>query len=170
MPAQVAKALCWPPLTELELAGSEPAAANCSNKRVAWRFRMRLFVARQAETTLNEAGSATLQARVTGSSPVGSTLVRWAERKPGGGVGQQPGHLCGATAAPLSSVDGACRAQLQSIVASTGARPVSRPPAMHALLAVAHSLLPSGTWVLRDPLRRNRPAVMADPSVASGRP
>jgi hypothetical protein len=40
---------------------SEPAAANCSNKRATWRFR-RLFAAGQARTTLNAARSATLQA------------------------------------------------------------------------------------------------------------
>jgi len=42
---------------------SGTAAADCSNKRAIWRFRMRLLVADQARTTLNEAQSATLQAR-----------------------------------------------------------------------------------------------------------
>ena len=42
---------------------AKTAAGNCSNKRANWRFRMRLSAAVQALMALNEARSATLQAR-----------------------------------------------------------------------------------------------------------
>jgi hypothetical protein len=41
----------------------QPAAANCSNKRTTWRLPMRLFAAGLARMTLNDARSATLQAK-----------------------------------------------------------------------------------------------------------
>jgi hypothetical protein len=43
-----------------------PAAGNCSNKRGIQRFRIRAFTAGQARMTLNDARSATLQARSYG--------------------------------------------------------------------------------------------------------
>ena len=42
---------------------TKPAAANCSNKRAIWRFLMPPTAAGQARMALNEARSATLQAR-----------------------------------------------------------------------------------------------------------
>jgi hypothetical protein len=67
------RALCWQPLPSGLGARSDVAAGNCSNKRASSRFGMHLLVAGQARTTLNEARSATLQARGRGSSAVART-------------------------------------------------------------------------------------------------
>jgi hypothetical protein len=58
-------------------ARSEPAAGNCSNKRAIQRFRMRAFAAGQAGTTLDEARSATLQARCHHSVQRNSCGTHW---------------------------------------------------------------------------------------------
>jgi hypothetical protein len=89
-------------------ARSEPAAANCSNKSATWRWWMRFFAACQARTTLNEAHSATLQAR--GLHSVQGQIEQWLV------AGPIRAQYC---------------AQRRSLMASHGQRfplPVRKPP------------------------------------------
>jgi hypothetical protein len=61
--ARVGKRDCAGLLPSGLIARSQPAAGNCSNKRVTWRFRMCLFAGGQARMTLSKVSSTTLQAR-----------------------------------------------------------------------------------------------------------